>query len=177
MNNYSLGCCSCGSGCCESEQIKKPLVIEFLYLDLSVCERCQSTENNLDEAINEVAVVLKNAGFDLVVNKVNITSKELAIKYKFLSSPTIRINGNDIELEVKESLCKECGDLCGEDVDCRVWMYEGIEYNEPPKSMIINAILKEIYGGGKTDTVKKDDYVLPDNLKVFFDGIANRKES
>ncbi|MGB7604425.1 MAG: DUF2703 domain-containing protein [Lutisporaceae bacterium] len=175
MSNSS-GCCSCGNGCCGSEQKKKQILIDFLYLDLSVCERCQGTENNLDEAIREVAGVLKAAGFEIVVNKVNITSKELAIKYQFLSSPTIRINGNDIELEVKESSCKECGDLCGDDVDCRVWVHEGIEYNEPPKSMIVNAILKEVYGDNRIDAVKMEEYVLPDNLKMFFDGLHNKKD-
>lgn len=175
MSNSS-GCCSCGSGCCGSEQEKKQILIDFLYLDLSVCERCQGTENNLDEAIREVAGVLKAAGFEIVVNKVNITSKELAIKYQFLSSPTIRINGNDIELEVKESSCQECGDLCGDDVDCRVWVHEGIEYNEPPKSMIVNAILKEVYGDNRIDAVKMEEYVLPDNLKIFFDGLHTKKD-
>lgn len=173
MSNNS-GCCSCGSGCCGSELERNQIFIDFLYLDLSVCERCQGAENNLDKAISEVAGVLKAAGFDIVVNKVNITSKELAIKYEFLSSPTIRINGNDIELEVKESSCQECGDLCGSDVDCRVWVHEGIEYNEPPKAMIVNAILKEVYGGGKAPTVKPEDYVLPDNLQIFFDGLNNK---
>lgn len=147
MSNSSFGCCSCGSDCCGEEQRKKQLVVDFLYLDLSVCERCEGTENNLDEALDEVSGVLKAAGFEIVVNKINIISKELAIKHQFLSSPTIRINGNDIELEVRESSCKECGDLCGDDVDCRIWVHEGIEYNEPPKAMIINAILKEVYGG------------------------------
>ncbi len=175
MSNNS-GCCSCGNGCCGKEDVKKQLLIDFLYLDLSVCERCQGTDNNLDEAINEVSGVLKSAGFEIVVNKVNITTKELAIKYKFLSSPTIRINGDDIELEIKESACKECGDLCGDNVDCRVWVYEGIEYNEPPKAMIVNAILKEVYGGNKVNIDKTENYVLPNNLKIFFDGLNDENK-
>ena len=172
MGKNSGGCCSSSSSsCCGSEQEKKQLVIDFLYLDLSVCERCQGAESNLDKAVDEVSVVLQAAGFEIKVNKVNITSKELAVKYKFLSSPTIRINGKDIILEVKESSCQECGDLCGDDVDCRVWIYEGIEYNEPPKELIINAILKNIYGNKDNDTIEKEEYILPHNLEVFFDGL------
>ena len=174
MSNESSGCCSCSSGCCRSEQEKKQLYIDFLYLDLSVCERCQGTENNLDEAIEEVSGVLKAAGFEIVVNKVNIMTKELAMQYQFLSSPTIRINGKDIELEVKESSCKECGDLCGDNVDCRVWTYDGMEYTEPPKAMLVNAILKEVYGSKKTEA-KGDIYVVPDNLQIFFAGLNNKK--
>jgi hypothetical protein len=183
MNNEPSNCYSGKSGCCSPKQEKKTIMIDFLYLDLSVCERCQGTENNLDDAIKEVSVVLKAAGYDIVVNKVNITSKELAIKYDFVSSPTIRINGNDIALEVKESTCKECGDLCGDNVDCRVWSYDGALYSEPPKALIVNAILKEVYADTNTTTIKKAEYKLPHNLEVFFDGkisslkqIKNKKE-
>lgn len=172
MNNTP--CCSCGSNCCEPEQPVKKLIIDFLYLDLTVCERCQSTENSLDEALDEVSAVLKAAGYEIVVNKININSEELAIKYQFVSSPTIRINGNDIAMDVQESACKECGDLCGDSVDCRVWVHEGIEYNAPPKALIINAILKAIYSNVKADSGKKEEYRLPENLKVFFEGVKDR---
>jgi len=174
MSNNSNGC-SCGeNGCCSPNQEKKKIVIDFLYLDLSVCERCQGTESNLEEAVNEVSNVLKAAGYEIAVNKINISSKELASKYEFLSSPTIRINGIDIDLDVKESACKECGDLCGDSVDCRVWIYEGVEYSEPPKAMIINAILKAIYVNNRATQISKSEYILPQNLRLFFDSL-NRK--
>jgi hypothetical protein len=170
----SSGCCSCGSSnCCTPEPERKKITIDFLYLDLAVCERCQGTETNLDQAVNEVSNVLSAAGFEIEVNKVNITSEELAIKHKFISSPTIRVNGRDIDLNVKETSCKECGELCGDDVDCRVWEYEGVEYNEPPKAMIINAIMKEIYGAPGDNATNSNEYSLPDNLKTFFKG-SNR---
>lgn len=177
-SNYTsnhAGCCSGGSECCPPEHEKKQILIDFLYLDLSVCERCQGAENNLDKAIDEVAEVLKAAGFEIVVNKININSKKLAIEHQFLSSPTIRVNGGDIALEVKETPCKECGDLCGDSaVDCRVWVYEGVEYTEPPKSMIVNAILKEVYGESKVNFSKDVKYEIPKNLITFFEGFDKR---
>lgn len=171
---------SCCSSSCDYKSnsnisLNKKIEIDFLYLDLSVCERCQGTENNLDEAINEVAVVLKSAGHEITVNKVNIVSKELAEKYEFISSPTIRINGNEITMEVNETPCKECGDLCGEDVECRVWIYEGIEYQEPQKAMIVNAILKYVYGENKEVPTEKKKYELPKNLELFFNGVNVKK--
>lgn len=168
-------CCCSGNDCCGSKQERKQLVIDFLYLDLSVCARCQGTDESMEDAIKEVAVVLQAAGFDLVVNKINITSKELAIKYQFLSSPTIRINGRDIAMEVKETVCEDCGDLCGDDsVDCRVWTYEGTDYNVPPKAFIINAILKAVYSG-TLEPEGNTDYVLPENLKKFFEGKESKE--
>ncbi|MHC1720364.1 MAG: reverse transcriptase domain-containing protein [Clostridiaceae bacterium] len=37
-----------------------------------------------------------------------------------------------------------------------------------------NAILKEVYNGGKAKIVKKATYVLPSNLEVFFKGLDNK---
>lgn len=174
MSNNTPGCCCVNSGCCSPKQEREQIIIDFLYLDLSVCTRCQGAESNLDDAINEVSVVLNAAGYEILVNKINISSKVLAEKHEFISSPTIRINGNDIDLEVNETPCKDCGDICGDNVDCRVWVYEGIEYAEPPKPLIVNAILKEIYSGNKAAQVRKDEYVIPKNLEVFFDGVNNK---
>ena len=173
-DNTTKNCCSCGSSCCEPQQEKKRVVIDFLYLDLTVCGRCQGTESNLDSAIKELSVVLQAAGYEVAVNRINITSPKLAVQYEFLSSPTIRVNGKDIAMEVRETLCQECGDLCGSETECRSWIYEGVEYSEPPKAMIIEAVLKEVFGGGeKSEQVKP--YVLPKNLETFFAGITPKK--
>ncbi|MGD9570135.1 MAG: DUF2703 domain-containing protein [Sedimentibacter sp.] len=169
MNN-TKSCCS-GSNCCSTPSNKnfnkKNIVIDFLYLDVTICERCQGTDNSLDEAISEVSKVLEATDVDVTVNKINVINEELARKYKFVTSPTIRINGNDIQMDFKESLCESCGDLCGDDVDCRVWIYEGKEYTKPPKAMIIEAILKEVYGGGNAKQ-EEQDYIIPDNLIKFY---------
>lgn len=171
INNSS--CCSCAPGCCVSIPDnavldKKRLVIDFLYLDLSVCTRCQGTDNTLDEALAEVSKVLEATGTEVVLNKINVNTEELAVAYKFKSSPTIRVNGHDIQIEVRESLCESCGDLCGDEVYCRVWVYQGNEYTVPPKAMIIEAILKEVYGGNRGDDATEQEYVMPDNLKYFY---------
>ena len=149
-----------------------------MFLDLSICTRCQGTESSLEEAIKDVAKVLELAGIEVVVNKIHIDSKEKAIQYRFESSPTIRINGNDIQLEMRESLCESCGDLCGDEVDCRVWVYKGKEYNVPPKAMIIDAILREVYSDKKAqlnNRVGKEAYQLPENLRRFFESIEKNK--
>lgn len=172
--------CTCNTGCCgdigqgEINENRK-IIIDFLYLDLNICTRCQGTDEGLEEAIKDVAKILELAGVEVVVNKIHIDSKEKAIQHKFVSSPTIRVNGRDIQMEVKESLCESCGDLCGSEVDCRVWVYKGKEYNVPPKAMIIDAILSEVYGNNTTASLKnkhnKETYKLPENLRRFFESI------
>ena len=165
-------CCSGAACCCgNTEEVtaeKNKITIDFLYLDLSVCTRCQGAENSLDEALKEVANVLEATGTDVQVNKINVNTEELAVTHKFLSSQTIRVNGHDIQMEFKESLCESCGDLCGDEVECRVWIYQGKEYNEPPKAMIIEGILKSVYGGNLSVDAADQEYVLPENLKHFY---------
>ncbi|HSR03592.1 MAG TPA: DUF2703 domain-containing protein [Proteiniclasticum sp.] len=167
----NTGGCNCGTDCCGSTKAydaeTKRIVIDLLYLDLSVCTRCQGTETTLDSALTDVSKVLEAAGAEVVVNKVHVLNEELAKKYQFVSSPTIRVNGRDIQMEIKESLCESCGDLCGDDVDCRLWVYNGQEYTVPPKAMITDAILKEVYGS-KDEKKEKQNYILPDNLKHFY---------
>lgn len=173
-------CCSCSDDCCGStdkpEINKKELIIDFLYLDVTVCERCQGTDKCLDEAIEDVSNVLMATGIDVKVNKINVLSEELAKKHKFLTSPTIRINGKDIQMDYKESLCESCGDLCGDEVDCRVWIYQGKEYSKPPKAMIIEAILKEVYGENSEKQEQKE-YEIPENLRKFYKSIKSNFKS
>lgn len=168
-------CCCSSENCCQP-QPKKPINIDFLYLDTTVCGRCQDTEKALDDAVASVAVVLSAAGYEVKVNKVNIVTKELAIQYQFVSSPTIRVNGNDIAVELRESVCEDCGELCGDTVDCRVWVYNGVEYTSPPKELIVDAILREVYSPHQGEP-KGKDYQLPENLETYFIAKAHKDET
>ncbi len=133
----------------------KKLVINFLYLDLSVCERCQATDKVLDEALDDLRQEIKSVK-ELTINKIKITSDEEAQNYNFIRSPTIRLNGVDIEeiltgkLEIKDNYCdscvKGCADSCsavtGGGTQCRIVEYEGKTYEAVPKEMIKDAITK-----------------------------------
>jgi hypothetical protein len=191
LNKKQTSCCS-GPSCCgsaepkitskrisDNQEVKKSarkIMIDFLYLDLEVCSRCQGTDDTLDAAISEIRQILEAAGTEVVVNKINVSTEVLARQYEFVSSPTIRIDGVDIDTEVKESLCDSCGDLCGDQVDCRVWTYQGIEYNQPPKAMIINAILSAVYGtASQSGENKAKPYALPENLKHFYEAMDRKR--
>jgi hypothetical protein len=169
-------CCCSSENCCGQSQEKKPLNIDFLYLDTTVCGRCQDTEKALDEAVSSVAVVLNAAGYDVKVNKVNIITKELAVQHRFVSSPTIRVNGSDIAMELRESVCEDCGELCGDTVDCRVWVYNGMEYTAPPKELIVNAILREVYNP-REGVPEQEPFRLPENLESYFAAKARKDEA
>lgn len=179
------GCCGDATETAESKSaatikpVENPIRrinIDFLYLDLEVCTRCQGTDDTLDQAVAEVSNILQSAGIEVVINKVNINTAALAIQYRFVSSPTIRIDGGDIAVEVKENQCDSCGDLCGDSVDCRIWTWQGVDYTQAPKAMIIDAILKAVYGSpALVVTEQKEPYTLPDNLKKFYEAMQQKQ--
>ena len=147
---------------------KKDITIDFLYLDLNTCERCIATGDTLDEALNALNPVFQTLNYAVNVNKINIATRELAEQYCFISSPTIRINGIDICTELKESYCNDCCDLSGSSVDCRVFVYEGKDYEQPPTAMIIDGILRVLYG--KQVQMEQKPYEMPENLVNYFTG-------
>ena len=128
--------------------ISRKLRIEFLFLDLTTCTRCLGAERSLASALEVVRETLEAAGVEVELDKVLVASEEQARALRFVSSPTIRVDGRDVALELRESSCgsEACTDGCGDQIACRVWVYRGREYTEPPVAMIVEAILRRVYG-------------------------------
>ena len=145
--------------------------IDFLFLDLSVCTRCQGTEGSIEDSLKDTSEFLKGIGYEVKVNRIHVETEEQAIEHRFVSSPTIRINGRDIQIQVKESHCSSCSSLTdGASVDCRLWLFNGEEFSVPPKEMIIDAVMHTIYNPEGVSVVSNEDksFVLPDNLREYF---------
>lgn len=145
--------------------------IDFMYLDLETCTRCRGTDANLDAALGEVERVLDAAGIAVAVRKTLIASAEQAQALGFVSSPTIRVNGQDIALELRESSCAECGEACGCEgtIDCRVWVWHDREYTVAPVPMIVDAILHQVYAGQERPA-RASSADVPENVLRFFAG-------
>ena len=159
----------------DIQTARRHLDIEFLYLDLSVCERCQGTESSLKAALAEVARVLELSGVEVTLQKIHVQTEEQACALGFVSSPTIRVNGRDIQatrgnpMNVNESPCKCGGALCGQDINCRDWVHQGQEYDTPPIALIVNAILREAFAAVEGTLETSSQAVdVPDNLTKFF---------
>ena len=176
-------CCSVSFWCdpCQRQYMEgdfKTLIIDFLYLDLTVCDRCQGAEDNLTAAIDRVSDQLTSAKVSVEVNKINVVNEQQAKKLRFASSPTIRINGRDIQPVMKETYCDACGELCGDSIECRVWLYGGQEYTVPPQDMIAEAILRAAESGTEQTTAAySSEFVVPENLERFFDRLRRQEHS
>ena len=156
-------CCPCGCDC------EKKVIVEYLYLDLQTCERCVGTDNILDEVMRVLTPALELAGFDVEYNKTEIKTVDMAIQHQFVSSPTIRVNGQDICKSIAENSCGCCSDISNTDVECRVFEYNGKTYEIPPKEMLAESILQGVFSQFN-EGCSSDKYQLPANLKNFFDG-------
>ena len=153
--------------CCGSK--KKEIKIEYLYLDLHTCARCVGTDSVLEDVIKVLTPAFALAGYRISYRKTEIATEEDAILHRFVSSPTIRVNGKDIWNSVQENNRGCCGDIAGTQVNCRVYSYKGKLYEVPPAEMIAEAILKMAFQP-KVFSLRLERYILPDNLKKFFDG-------
>ncbi|MFA6893846.1 MAG: DUF2703 domain-containing protein, partial [Synergistaceae bacterium] len=92
----------------------------------------------------------------------------MAEEFRFLSSPTIRVNGMDICESVAENSCGCCSDISGTDVECRVFEFEGEDYEVPPKEMLASSILSAVFA--PKEECCCGNYSMPENIITFFDG-------
>ncbi|MBC8247235.1 MAG: DUF2703 domain-containing protein, partial [Deltaproteobacteria bacterium] len=156
-----------------NEDIKKEMKVDYLYIDLSTCNRCLGTDTALYEAIRDTNQILKTSGIELTLTKTLVETEEQCAELGFLTSPTIRINGRDMQADFQESVCESCCGVVEEGgVLCREWTYKGKVYNTAPKGMIVDTILKEVYGG-EQEPLPDDAYrmpveKLPENLRNWF---------
>ena len=152
--------------------------IELLALDHSTCGRCTGTGANLDEALRVASDRLRSHGVEAEVTRTVVTSEEQAVRHRFASSPTIRVDGRDIALEHRESPCDDCGELCGCEggVACRVWVWEGREHTEAPVPMIVEAVLASARRH-EAPAPEAGAFRLPENLETFFRERARRGAS
>jgi hypothetical protein len=146
---------------------KQQLTIEFLYLDLTECDRCKGTNQQLEDALSLLTPVLEAGGFETTVRATHVQSEQQAAALGFVVSPTIRVNGRDIQLNWRETPCQPCSQGCATEVACREWEYRGQWYTVPPRELIIDAILRDVYGNQGRELSRSTEQV-PDNLKRFF---------
>ncbi len=170
--------CSDGGTPCESTTsaaaAPRKLAIELLYLDVTTCGRCKGTEENLEAAIADAAGVLALAGVEVSLRKVHVDTAALARRHRFVSSPTIRVDGRDVAFDLRESACADCTRIAGSGggVDCRVWVWQGEEHPAAPKPLIVDAILRAAYAPPTAPARSPEPYALPENLRRFYAATA-----
>ena len=158
-----------------AEATARKLNIELLVIDLESCERCVPTGEQMRNAIQLIAPAAEAQGIGLTYRETVVQTAEEAKARALLSSPTIRINGRDIDQDIRESECGSCGDLTDNDtsVDCREWHYRGEVYTAAPLPFLVEALMNAMLKLDETPPVTPEPLAeLPANLQRYF---ANKK--
>lgn len=99
--------------------------VEILYFD--------GCPNHV-AAVRRVLEVLRDEQVSATVSEVNVGNADDAHKLRFLGSPTIRINGLDIEPSAR------CSTAYG--MVCRTYTVDGRRQGLPPRDLLQRAILE-----------------------------------
>lgn len=163
-----------------AEYATRTVTVDFLYLDREECTRCRDTDDVLADAIDQVAGLLSQLSVEVDVRTVHVESEVAARQVGLAVSPTVRVNGRDVQPDYAVSTCESCGDLCdcGEDVDCRLWHYRGQDHETPPVELFVEALLRGAVVGGQKPTAEPTrDEPLPANLQRFFGSDRDENQS
>ncbi len=90
-----------------------------------------------ERAMRELEVALEEAGLPVRFEVILVNSQEEAEQHRFIGSPTIRVNGTDIESEAANVEKFGTG-------SCRPYFWKDRFYDYPPKDMILAAIREQL---------------------------------
>ena len=96
--------------------------VELLYFD-----GCPHTQ----ETLAEVRAALAEAGRADQVRLVKVASLDEAERLRFLGSPTVRVNGRDVESDIPTD---------GYGMECRIYWVDGKPVGAPPREWLARAI-------------------------------------
>lgn len=158
----------------------RAITLDFLYLDLSACGRCQGADEAVERAMAAAQPALEALGAAIALRRIHVTSLDQARAEGFTLSPTIRVNGADIQPGAPRSRCRECGDLCdcADGVDCREWLWRGAQSLTPPVAMIVHHVLAAATEAtGPTAAAAPEAQPVSTGVERFFAGAPTEKLS
>jgi hypothetical protein len=144
--------------------------VEFLYLDRETCERCRGAEAAVESALAAVRPALALAGAGVVLDRVHVDSAATAERVGLEVSPTVRVDGRDVQPDFDTSACDCAGD---ESVPCRLWRDGERMRERAPAGLVADAVLSAAYQVGATDrggdeTTDRREVTRP--VERYFDG-------
>ena len=113
-----------------------------LVSDGSTCDRCSSTEDEVEEAVRKLEAALPNLGVEVNLEKESLTKED----FKENPKASNRIFLNDVPIEDligAEVGGSECCDVCG-DEECRTVIIDGEEHEVVSSETIVSAAIKAV---------------------------------
>lgn len=138
----------------------KILKIEWqrLVSNEETCSRCESTEEELNQAIPSLKKSLASLGIEVVIEKEKLSREEF--EEEPLHSNRIQIDGRSLEYWLGgETGQSSCCEICGSS-NCRTVEIGKRVYEVIPKELIIKAGLRaasQLFGQGSNESCCKDE--------------------
>lgn len=117
--------------------------VDFLYLDREECSRCSGTESAILAALDRVTPVVDDLDVEITLRRVHVETHAQARRVGLTVSPTVRVDGLDVQPDPPTSACEDCAALgARESVPCREWAFRGETHAKPPAALFVAAILR-----------------------------------
>ena len=160
-----------------SAGLPEKLRIDFLFLDLTTCTRCLGADASLEAALDAVDDVLAPPASKPRSTRSGSSSREQARALRFVSSPTIRVDGATSRWSCARARAarRRAPTAAAITSPAASGCYRGQEYTEPPVAMIVDAILRRVYGPAPLRRSRRGRYELPENLRAFLRRPAPRR--
>ncbi len=131
----------------EHPSSSTPVVLELFMLDAPSCQPCWSAEISIHAAARTLRRLLDPAQFVVATRVVTLDSADQAHRLGIVSSPTVRVDGHDVALEVEEEPCSSCSDIAGTAIECRTYLWSGRRFDHAPAELIVDAALRRLVEG------------------------------
>jgi Domain of unknown function (DUF2703) len=138
--------------------------IDLLFLEVDMpssgkksCGACDAAESRLSAALEVARPLLAEAGYEVRVNKVRVTTEEQARQLNFVGSPTLRAGGSEVAPRHVPG---------GEG---RLWSWAGKEFAEPPVGLFLELILRSARADrpGTSEASRRMPEEIPSYLKRY----------
>ena len=123
-----------------------PPTLEMLYLDLDSCDPCREGRDSVDETAERVSATLSAVGRSLEVRVVPVSDVDQARALGLASSPSVRLNGQEVALGLDERRRSSCSLRADERVACRTFGWAGGRHPYPRAEMIADAVQRHLTG-------------------------------
>lgn len=120
------------------------VTVELFALDTEHCTPCRTAVDELDVAAARLRELPAVRSRRITTTVVRLTSAEHARRLGVVGSPTVRVAGHDVQLDVEEHPCGTCTELARTPVDCRTYLWEGERYDHPPADLVVAAVLRHL---------------------------------
>jgi hypothetical protein len=132
----------------------RDVTVEFLYLDREACERCRKTEAAVEATLSAVRPALALTGARVVLDRRHVDSAATARAVELAVSPTVRVDGRDVQPEFETA---DCGCGGATTIPCRVWRYRGRTHDAAPPGLLADAILRAASGRRSSASTADED--------------------